>query len=89
MSGLTNITTSLPPYNTQTPGFSYTDLSYIFQPYTAGDTGPATNILVNGIDLNAIFQPYTGGATASATNIKANVGGTPTDLSQIFAPLIN
>jgi len=76
-----NVSTSSPPYNAQFPG--YTDLSYIFQPYTTGATAPPTNILVNGTDLSSIFAPYTTGATAAATNIKTN----GTDLSEIFAPI--
>jgi hypothetical protein len=62
------------------------DIGNTFYPLGSATPGPATGFLVNGTDCANLFLPISVGAgTSTMSGFTANINGTQTDLSELFA----
>jgi hypothetical protein len=62
------------------------DIGNTFYPLGSATPGPATGFLVNGTDCANLFLPISAGTgTSTMSGFTANINGTQTDLSELFA----
>jgi hypothetical protein len=62
------------------------DIGSTFYPLGSATPGPATGFLVNGTDCANLFLPISAGTgTSTMSGFTANINGTQTDLSELFA----